>query len=130
MNRSFWKAGHTPTLLSAFLYFDLSFMVWYLLGPLQVQIAQALALDTQQRALMVAVPILCGAVLRLFLGLLADRIGAKRTGMLAQAVVIVALLVAWMLGVESFGEVLLLGAMIINLLQLRITGVIGKRKGD
>ena len=112
MNRSFWKAGHTPTLLSAFLYFDLSFMVWYLLGPLQVQIAQALALDTQQRALMVAVPILCGAVLRLFLGLLADRIGAKRTGMLAQAVVIVALLVAWMLGVESFGQVLLLGAML------------------
>ena len=50
MNRSFWKAGHTPTLLSAFLYFDLSFMVWYLLGPLQVQIAEALALDTQQRA--------------------------------------------------------------------------------
>src|SRR5690606_34475397 len=68
MDRSFWKAGHTPTLLSAFLYFDLSFMVWYLLGPMQVQIAQALQLDTQQRALMVAVPILCGAVLRLFLG--------------------------------------------------------------
>jgi len=112
MNRSFWKAGHTPTLLSAFLYFDLSFMVWYLLGPLQVQIAQALQLDTQQRALMVAVPILCGAVLRLFLGLLADRIGAKRTGVLAQVVVIAALLAAWRLGVHSFGQVLLLGVML------------------
>ena len=112
MNRSFWKAGHAPTLLSAFLYFDVSFMVWYLLGPLQVQIAQALALDTQQRALMVAVPILCGAVLRLFLGLLADRIGAKRTGVIAQVVVIVALLAAWRLGVHSFGQVLLLGAML------------------
>jgi len=112
MNRSFWKAGHTPTLLSAFLYFDLSFMVWYLLGPLQVQIAQALQLDTQQRALMVAVPILCGAVLRLFLGLLADRIGAKRTGVLAQLVVIAALLAAWRLGVHSFGQVLLLGVML------------------
>ena len=55
MNRSFWKAGHAPTLLSAFLYFDVSFMVWYLLGPLQVQIAQALALDTLQRALLIAV---------------------------------------------------------------------------
>ena len=39
MNKSFWKAGHTPTLLAAFLYFDLSFMVWYVLGPLAVQIA-------------------------------------------------------------------------------------------
>lgn len=112
MNRSFWQAGHTPTLLSAFLYFDLSFMVWYLLGPMQVQIAQALTLDTQQRALMVAVPILCGAVLRLFLGLLADRIGARATGLLAQVVVIMALLVAWSLGVHSFGQVLLLGVML------------------
>ena len=31
---------------------------------------------------------------------------------------------------SAVGLVLLLGAMIINLLQLRITGVIGKRKGD
>jgi len=112
MHRSFWQAGHTPTLLSAFLYFDLSFMVWYLLGPMQVQIAEALLLDTQQRALMVAVPILCGAVLRLFLGLLADRIGAKRTGLLAQILVIASLLVAWRLGVHSFGQVLLLGLML------------------
>lgn len=112
MNRSFWQAGHTPTLLSAFLYFDLSFMVWYLLGPLQVQLAEALHLDTQQRAMMVAVPILCGAVLRLFLGMLADRIGAKRAGMLAQVLVIVSLLTAWTLGVNSFAQVLLLGLML------------------
>lgn len=112
MNRSFWQAGHTPTLLSAFLYFDLSFMVWYLLGPLQVPIATALHLDTQQRALMVAVPILCGAVLRLFMGMAADRIGARRAGLIAQAIVIAALLVAWRLGVHSFGQVLLLGVFL------------------
>ncbi|MBD9368979.1 nitrate/nitrite transporter [Xanthomonas sp. XNM01] len=99
-------------MLSAFLYFDLSFMVWYLLGPMQVQIAQALALDTQQRALMVAIPILCGAVLRLFLGLLADRIGARHAGLLAQVLVIVALAVAWRVGVHSFAQVLLLGLML------------------
>jgi len=112
MNRSFWQAGHTPTLLSAFLYFDLSFMAWYLLGPLQLQLAAALQLDTQQRAMMVAVPILCGAVLRLFLGMLADRIGAKRAGMLAQGLVIVALLLAWRLGVHSYAQVLLLGLLL------------------
>jgi MFS transporter, NNP family, nitrate/nitrite transporter len=112
MNRSFWQAGHTPTLLAAFLYFDLSFMVWYLLGPMQVQLATALQLDTQQRAMMVAVPILCGAVLRLFLGMLADRIGAKRTGILAQALVIASLLIAWRLGVHSYAQILLLGMML------------------
>ena len=60
MDRSFWRNGHTPTLFSAFLYFDLSFMVWYLLGPLQIQIAHTLSLSTQQRGLMVATPILAG----------------------------------------------------------------------
>lgn len=34
MNRGFLKAGHLPTLFAAFLYFDLSFMVWVLLGSL------------------------------------------------------------------------------------------------
>ena len=62
MNSSFWKSGHTPTLFAAFLYFDLSFMVWYLLGPLAVQIAADLHLTTQQRGLVVATPILAGAV--------------------------------------------------------------------
>jgi nitrate/nitrite transporter NarK len=27
------NAGHWPTLLAAFLYFDFSFMVWTVLGP-------------------------------------------------------------------------------------------------
>ena len=28
--KSFLQAGHTPTLIAAFLYFDLAFMVWVL----------------------------------------------------------------------------------------------------
>jgi NNP family nitrate/nitrite transporter-like MFS transporter len=38
-NSAFLKAGHTPTLLAAFLYFDVAFMIWVMLGPLAVQIA-------------------------------------------------------------------------------------------
>ena len=112
MDRSFWRSGHTPTLLCSFLYFDFSFMVWYLLGPLQVPIAKSLELDTQSRGLMVAVPILAGAILRVFMGLLTDRVGAKRAGILAQVVVILALFGAWQLGVHSFGEALLLGVFL------------------
>ena len=41
MNKAFWKSGHTPTLLTAFLYFDLSFMVWYLISPLQKLLQEA-----------------------------------------------------------------------------------------
>ncbi|SEA93422.1 MFS transporter, NNP family, nitrate/nitrite transporter [Paraburkholderia sartisoli] len=110
MDRSFWRNGHTPTLFSAFLYFDLSFMVWYLLGPLQIQIAHTLSLTTQQRGLMVATPILAGAILRVFMGMLADRIGAKRAGLIGQVLVIASLLVAWRTGVHSMGQVLLFGA--------------------
>ena len=92
MDRNFWRSGHTPTLFCSFLYFDLSFMVWYLLGPMQVQIAQSLGLSTQERGLMVATPILAGAILRVFMGLLADRVGTKRAGLLGQLLVIAALI--------------------------------------
>ena len=109
LDRSFLKAGHAPTLLSAFLYFDLSFMVWYLLGPLAVQISADLHLTTQQRGLMVATPILAGAVLRLFMGLLADRISPKTAGMVGQVIVIGALFCAWKLGIHSYEQALLLG---------------------
>lgn len=112
MDRSFWRSGHTPTLFSAFLYFDLSFMVWYLLGPLQIQMAKTLELSTQQRALMVATPILAGALLRLPMGMLADRIGAKRAGIIGQVVVMATLFAAWQLGVHSMAQALLLGAFL------------------
>lgn len=109
MNTSFWKAGHAPTLFAAFLYFDLSFMVWYVLGPLGVQISADLGLSTQQRAMMVATPILSGALLRLVLGMLADHTSPKTTGLLGQLIVIAALAVAWKLGIHSYEEALLLG---------------------
>ncbi|WP_025996045.1 nitrate/nitrite transporter [Pseudomonas viridiflava] len=112
MDTSFWKAGHRPTLFAAFLYFDLSFMVWYLLGPMAVQIAADLHLTTQQRGLMVATPILAGAILRFFMGLLADQLSPKTAGIIGQVIVIGALLTAWQLGVHSYEQVLLLGVFL------------------
>ena len=78
LHRSFLKAGHTPTLFAAFLYFDLSFMVWVLLGPLGVAIAKDFGLDPAQKGFMVAVPVLSGALLRLVAGVMVDRIGPRR----------------------------------------------------
>lgn len=106
---SIWKCGHWPTLVTAFLYFDFSFMVWTILGPLSAHIKEALHLSDQQTGLMVAVPNLGGAFLRIALGMLVDRLGAKSTGILAQLVIIVALSFGWVAGVSSFGAVLLLG---------------------
>jgi NNP family nitrate/nitrite transporter-like MFS transporter len=107
---SFWKAGHWPTLLTAFLYFDFSFMAWTLLGALGPQIGESLRLTAERKGLMVAVPILSGAILRIVLGLAVDRFGAKATGITAQLVVIGALLCAWVVGLGNYQAALLLGA--------------------
>jgi NNP family nitrate/nitrite transporter-like MFS transporter len=109
MSTSFWKSGHVPTLFAAFLYFDLSFMFWYLLGPLAVQIAADLQLTTQQRGLIVATPILAGAILRFVMGILADRLSPKTAGLIGQVIVIVSLFCAWKLGIHSYEQALLLG---------------------
>jgi MFS transporter, NNP family, nitrate/nitrite transporter len=112
IDRAFFKAGHPPTLFAAFFYFDMSFMVWVMLGPLGVQIAADLQLDPGQKGLMVAVPLLSGALLRVVNGTLVDRIGPKTTGLIGQTIVIVGLVMAWYLGIHSFGQVLALGVVL------------------
>src|SRR5262249_39341814 len=106
ISRDFLKAGHTPTLFAAFLYFDLSFMVWVILGPLGVAIAKDFHLDPAQKGLMVAVPVLAGAVLRLVNGVLVDRIGPKNTGMINQLIVLSGLVLAWTVGIHDYHQVL------------------------
>ncbi len=108
--KSFLQAGHTPTLLAAFLYFDLAFMVWVILGPLGVGIAKDLGLSHAEKGLMVATPVLAGALLRIVMGILVDRLSPKKAAIIGQIVVIAAMLYAWLVGVHSYGEVLVLGS--------------------
>jgi len=109
--RDFRHAGHAPTLLSAFLYFDVSFMVWLLPGALANSIVPDFGLSDAQKGLMVAVPLLGGAVLRLALGLLADRGGARRAGTLGMALTAIPLLLGW-LWADSFNKMLLVGLLL------------------
>jgi len=109
MKSSFWKSGHTPTLLSSFLYFDLSFMVWVMLGPLAVQIATDLQLTPAEKGLMVATPVLAGALLRIVMGVLVDQIKPKMAGLIGQVIVIASLLTAWLHGLQTFQHALMLG---------------------
>lgn len=112
LNRAFLKAGHTPTLLSAFLYFDLSFMVWVLLGPLGVAIAEDYGLTPSQKGLMVALPVLAGALLRLVAGVMVDHLGPKTTGVIGQLIVMIGLGVAWLFGVGGYPQILVLGCVL------------------
>jgi MFS transporter, NNP family, nitrate/nitrite transporter len=109
---SFWSSGHTPTLIAAFLYFDLAFMVWVMLGPLAPEISKTLGLTPAEKGLMVATPTLAGAVLRVVNGLLVDRIGPKLSGAISQVIVIVGLMTAYLMGVDSFAGTLALGVIL------------------
>jgi len=105
--------GHFPTLFMAFLYFDMSFMVWTMLGPLSTEIAEALAktgfiLTPSQKATLLSLPILSGAILRILLGFLVDKIGPKKTALMAQSIVIASLLLAFLRGENiTYNELLL-----------------------
>lgn len=109
---SFWKAGHTPTLLASFFYFDLSFMVWVLLGPLAVQISKDLGLTAAQKGLMVATPLLAGALLRIVMGVLVDHLKPKKAGVIGQVIVMAGLAWAWLGTLNSYDTMLTLGILL------------------
>jgi NNP family nitrate/nitrite transporter-like MFS transporter len=112
INREFLKAGHLPTLLSAFFYFDMSFMVWVLLGALAVQMSADLGLSPAQKGFMVALPVLAGALLRVVFGVLVDRLGPKLAGIIGQVIVIAGLSIAWLVGIESYQGALGVGLVL------------------
>jgi len=96
--------GHWPTLFAAFLYFDFSFMVWTMLGPLSTEISESLqavsgfVMTPSQKATLLSIPILAGALLRILLGFGVDKFGAKKTALMAQGVVISVLFYAFFKG--------------------------------
>ncbi|MFV1985386.1 MAG: nitrate/nitrite transporter [Thiohalomonadales bacterium] len=93
---SFLKSGHKPTLFSSFIYSDISFMVWVLLGPLAIYIGQDTGLSVSQQYLLVAIPLLGGALLRIPVGMLVDHFGPLKIGVLSQIIIIAVLLTGYM----------------------------------
>lgn len=106
-----WRVGHWPTLLSAFLYLDVSFMIWVLLGALGNHVAGEFELSAAEKGFMTAVPLLGGSVLRLVLGYLSDTIGPKRTGLLGMTVTAIPLCLGW-LWADSMPKVYLVGLLL------------------
>jgi NNP family nitrate/nitrite transporter-like MFS transporter len=94
--KSFASSGHMPTLVSAFLYFDVSFMVWVLFGPMTPFIADQMHLTATQKGLLTAIPLLGGSFFRPILGLIADRIGGRLTGLGGLALTLIPLTLGWL----------------------------------
>jgi len=99
---TFLKSGHTPTLVAALLYFDVSFMAWVILGPLAPFLRGQFGLSASTQGLLVAVPLLGGSLFRPILGALADRIGGRQTGLFGLTLTIAALAGGWMLAATTW----------------------------
>ena len=91
----FLKSGHLPTLVAALLYFDVSFMVWVPIGPLAPFLREQFGLNATQQGLLVAVPLLGGSLFRPVLGMLGNRIGGRRAGLIGLALTLTPLLLGW-----------------------------------
>jgi len=109
--REFRKAGHAPTLLAAFLYFDVSFMVWVILGPLGPFIGESLKLSATQKGLLTAVPLLGGSLFRPILGWMTERFGGRRTGLIGLGLSLIPLLLGWQFA-NTFEHFLSLGILL------------------
>jgi MFS transporter, NNP family, nitrate/nitrite transporter len=111
MNTSAQTYGHKPTLFAAFIHFDMSFMLWVLLGPLGIYIAESAGLTPAQKGLMVAIPILSGSLLRIPLGLLSDHLGSRKVGIGMLCFLYLPLTFGWLAG-ESFSALIMIGLML------------------
>ncbi|WP_191566237.1 MFS transporter [Metabacillus idriensis] len=109
--RDLKKSGHAPSLFASFLYFDVSFMIWVLLGALGVYITKDFGLSPAEKGLIVAIPILGGSFFRLILGILTDRIGPRKTAIGGMLVTMIPLLWGWLFG-ESLAELYMIGILL------------------
>jgi NNP family nitrate/nitrite transporter-like MFS transporter len=105
------RPGQTRALVLATLAFGVCFYAWSLLGPLAPSLQKELGLSDLQSSIMVAVPVLLGAVLRVPLGLLTDRHGGRRTFTILMAVSVLPV-AGLAFAHDSFAIILLLGLLL------------------
>lgn len=110
-SRSEVQPGAKSTVLASFLHFDMCFTIWVLLGSLSVPITQSLGLNPFLQTVMVATPTLSGSLMRIPMGLLADRFGGKRVGTLMLLFLFIPLLAGWLIP-ANFPIVVCIGLML------------------
>ena len=101
-SKSFWKSGHKPTLFGAFMYFDISFMIWGMLGPLAVIIAMDYPMTPLEKQIWLPFPF-SGFHPATGPGFMSDYIGPKLTAQIGMLLTLVPLLLGW-LWVDSLSQ--------------------------
>ena len=105
-----FKPGATRALFLSTTAFAVSFAVWGLMGALAPTFAAAYQLSAKEKSLMIAIPVLLGALGRIPAGMLADRFGGRRVfGLLLLASAVPAALIAFS---NSYAQLLGLGLLL------------------
>jgi len=73
-------------------------MVWSMLGPLSTEIAESLALTSFIMSVSQKASLLSGVLLRIVLGFGVDKFGPKKTALISQLIVILALMFTYLQG--------------------------------
>lgn len=105
------RSGHWPSLVGAWLHFEVSFVVWLLIGAMGILIAEEFGLTPTQKGLLVSVPLFGAAMLRIVVGGCSDRFGPKRTGMVLLIGELIAVLWGWG-GANTYAEALGVGLVL------------------
>jgi len=109
--KTFAKAGHLPTLIASFLYFDFCFAIWVLNGAMAPFISEAFNLTPAQKGFMISVPIMAGALMRFPLGVMAQYIGRKNAAMVEMGLIFIAMLYGYF-AVNTYSDVLAMGILL------------------
>lgn len=109
--KAFAKAGHLPTLIASFLYFDFCFAIWVLNGAMAPFISEAFNLSPAQKGFMISIPIMAGALMRFPLGVMAQYIGRKNAALVEMGCILVAMLYGYY-AVNTYSDVLAMGILL------------------
>ncbi|MCX5543001.1 MFS transporter [Paraburkholderia sp. CNPSo 3076] len=107
------KSGNWRALVACFLYFDTGFTVWVMFGPLAPFIQRDIAMTPAELGLLVAVPVLGAAILRVTLGNLYQAYDGRRVALMGIALSAIPAAVLLMLpGTPSYTLLLVLGVLL------------------
>src|SRR5215467_10130752 len=89
--------GNAQALALGTVAFLVSFYAWSMLGPLGPDLQDALGLSDLELAVMIAVPVLMGSLMRIPLGVVTDRLGARTvfTALMAFTILPLVALALW-----------------------------------
>lgn len=106
------RPGSTLALVLATIAFSISFALWGMIAPMAGTFQKTFHLTEQQTWLLIAVPVLLGSILRLPMGMLADRSGGR---MVFGALLLFIALPAVALSMATCYEHLLIGGLVLGM---------------